>query len=221
MSQIAVSDVLLLSKYKLSLPVLLTHTLPCLSGIIHYATSSFLTFAIPFRCDRKNTFKSWWIDKCIQRNISIALRDLLKRFTSLSQKAPQLTPKPTLLLASMKYGTMMNYTQHLLIWHAKYTWLMWRYRSLCGGTPVPQCDKALMPHLSSPTESFGLYVLLIFLIFHASQRWPLTGGCLGEDHRLLFGLSVFNCALRRWMRFKGEGYWFKVEWAVIVHYNWA
>lgn len=43
------------------------------------------------------------------------------------------------------------------------------YRSLDGSTPVPQCDKSLMPHLGAPTESFSQDVLLIHLIFHAVE----------------------------------------------------
>lgn len=142
-----------------------------------------------------------WSDHCVNKNINIirlgplhiftwiipkdriSLREFLRRCTTLSQKAgstfsrksPQQTPKPTLLLLSMKYGTKMNYTQHLLIWHAKYTCLMQRYRSFCGGTPVPQCDKAVTPHLCAPTESFCLNVLLMHLIFHVTQH--LTSHC--------------------------------------------
>lgn len=92
-----------------------------------------------------------------------------------SRKGPQQTPKPTLLLLDMKYRTKMNYTQHLLIWHAKYTRLMQQYRSFCGGAPVPQCDKPVTPHLCAPTESFWLNVLLIHLIFHVTQC--LTSHC--------------------------------------------
>lgn len=79
----------------------------------------------------------------------------------------------------------MNYTQHLFIWHAKYTphHLCSNYWSLYGSTPVPQCDKSLMPHLGAPTESFSRDALLIHLIFHVAQC--LTSHCglwrLGES----------------------------------------
>lgn len=59
------------------------------------------------------------------------------RKTSHPHHLPQQAPKSTLLLLYMKYGTKMNYTQHLLIWHAKYTRLVQQNRSFCDGTPVP------------------------------------------------------------------------------------
>lgn len=91
-------------------------------------------------------------------------------FFSFRKAPPADSKKPTLLLLCMKYGTKMNYTQHLLIWHAKYTRLMRQYRSFCGGTPVPpQCDMAVTPHLCAPTVSFCLNVLLIHSIFHVTQ----------------------------------------------------
>lgn len=112
-----------------------------------------------------------------------SLRELLKTCTSPSLAAcyperllpPADSQNPLFLLLHMKYGTKMNYTQHLLIWHAKYTGLMRRYRSFSDSTPVPQCDKAVTPHLCAPTEPFCRNVLLIHLIFHVTQR--LTSHC--------------------------------------------
>lgn len=90
---------------------------------------------------------------CCMSGDWIPLRELLRRVTSLSHRAgclffsnfplsppspsPKQAPKSTLLLLYMKYGTKMNYTQHLLIWHAKYTRLVQQNRSFCDGTPVP------------------------------------------------------------------------------------
>lgn len=105
----------------------------------------------------------------------IALKDFQKRCTQ-SRDSSQQTPKTTLLLLHVKYGTKMNYTQHLLIWHAKYTALMPEYRS---GTPVLRCDKAVVPHLCAPTESFYPNVLLMHLILHVTQC--LTSHC--RTHR--------------------------------------
>lgn len=163
----------------------------------------------------------------------MSLRELLRTCTSLSQKPGSMLSRkpppplqsrlqnPLLLLLYMKYGTKMNYTQHLLIWHAKYTCRMQRYRSFCDSTPVPRCDKAVTPHLCAPTEPFCRNVLLIHLIFHVTQR--LTSHCRlpgGVYHRMCsLILSAFNYTLQRWMCFRRGAHWFTVERAIILCYN--
>lgn len=88
---------------------------------------------------------------------------------------PADSKKPTLLLLCMKYGTTMNYTQHLLIWHAKYTCLMRQYRSFCGGTPVPpnvtwRWRLIYVPPLHHSAWMYYWYIQS----FMSLSVWPLT-----------------------------------------------
>lgn len=137
-----------------------------------------------------------------------------KRCIAWSQKAAgSYFQKPTLLLLHMKYGAKMNNTQHLLIWHAKYTCLVQRwYRGFCGSTPVPpltppRCDKAVTPHLRGPHWIILPECIIdTFNLSRHSAVWPLAAEG-GGAWQAIFDLSVFNYSLQRWMCFKKRRRW--------------
>lgn len=147
----------------------------------------------------------WFIINTHTPKDGFPLRDLLKRCGALCQKAcsllterpPSRLQNPLCVLLYMKYGRKMNYTQHLFSWQAKYTRLVRWLRELLWRHTCSQCDKAVTPHLCTPTESFCLNLLLIHLIFHVAQC--LTSHCRlhsqSVSYNVLFDSSAFNCFL--------------------------
>lgn len=127
------------------------------------------------------------------------------------------TPSPGPVHEIWKQDELYTTPVHLTCQISHPTPLCCSYRSLDGSTPVPQCDKSLMPHLGAPTESFSRDVLLINLIFHAVEC--LTPRCglqwLGGSQNVHSLICHCLIAFVGRLCFR-DRYWFEVELKVIL-----